>query len=61
MIGEDEGDERYGTMVKPESIAKEIGEWIQNRHLRPHSGSLVKVIAKNKLDGIGGASFHLVR
>ncbi|KAL7468181.1 hypothetical protein ACHAXS_008434 [Conticribra weissflogii] len=61
MIGEDEGDERYGTMVKPESIAKEIGEWIQNRYLRPHSGSLVKVIAKNKLDGIGGASFHLVR
>jgi len=61
MIGEDEGDERYGTMVKPESIAKEIGEWIRHGHLRPHSGSLVKVIAKNRVEGAGGASFHLVR
>ena len=44
-----------------QNIANEIGEWIKQPHLRPHSGSLVKVIAKNRKDGSGGAAFHLVR
>lgn len=64
MLGgndDDDGDDRYSKMVKPIHIANEIGEWIKNPHLRPHSGSLVKVIAKNRKDGSGGAAFHLVR
>ena len=63
MGGDDDegGDDRYSKMVKPIHIAIEIGEWIKQPHLRPHSGSLVKVIAKNKKDGSGGAAFHLVR
>jgi len=64
MLGADDdegGDDRYSKMVKPIHIANEIGEWIKQPHLRPHSGSLVKVIAKNKKDGSGGAAFHLVR
>lgn len=63
MMGgnDDDGDDRYSKMVKPIHIANEIGEWIKNPHLRPHSGSLVKVIAKNRKDGSGGAAFHLVR
>jgi hypothetical protein len=59
MVGEK--DERYTKMVKPIHIANQIGEWIQNPYLRPHSGSLVKVIAKERRDGSGGADFHLVR
>ncbi len=54
-------DDRYSKMVKPIHIANEIGEWIKHPHLRPHSGSLVKVIAKSRMDGSGGAAFHLVR
>lgn len=63
MVNNDDGggDERYSKMVKPIHIANEIGEWIKQPHLRPHSGSLVKVIAKNRRDGSGGAAFHLVR
>jgi dihydropteridine reductase len=59
--GDGEEDGKYSKMVKPMHIAKEIGEWIKNPHLRPHSGSLVKVISKNRRDGTGGAAFHLVR
>ena len=63
--GDDENEsgsnDRYSKMVKPIHIANEIGEWIKQPHLRPHSGSLVKVIAKNRKDGTGGAAFHLVR
>ncbi|KAL7530926.1 hypothetical protein ACHAWF_003560 [Thalassiosira exigua] len=55
------GDERYSKMVKPIHIATEIGSWIDEPHLRPHSGSMVKVIAKERRDGSGGAAFHLVR
>lgn len=61
MLGGDGDDDRYSKMVNPIHIANEIGEWIKNPHLRPHSGSLVKVIAKNRMDGSGGAAFHLVR
>ena len=56
-----ETDERYTKMVKPIHIATEINEWIKTPVLRPHSGSLVKVIAKERRDGTGGANFHLVR
>jgi dihydropteridine reductase len=61
--GGDDGEERskYSKMVKPMHIANEIGEWIKHPRLRPHSGSLVKVIAKNRKDGSGGVAFHLVR
>ena len=63
--GDDENEsgssDRYSKMVKPIHIANEIGEWIKQPHLRPHPGSLVKVIAKNRKDGTGGAAFHLVR
>lgn len=55
------GGSGYSKMVKPIHIATEIGEWIKFPRLRPHSGSLVKVIAKNRMDGRGGAAFHLVR
>ena len=58
---DNDGDDRYSKMVKPIHIANEIGEWIKHPHLRPHSGSLVKVIAKSRMDGSGGAAFHLVR
>ena len=64
MLGGDDadgGDDRYSKMVKPIHIANEIGEWLKQPHLRPHTGSLVKVIAKNRRDGSGGAAFHLVR
>ncbi|KAL3799560.1 hypothetical protein HJC23_008687 [Cyclotella cryptica] len=61
LAGDDDNDDRYTKLVKPIQIAQEIGEWIRNPHLRPHSGSLVKVIAKNRKDGSGGAAFHLVR
>jgi len=60
MIGDD-GDDRYSKMVKPIHVAKEIGEWLKLPSLMPHPGSLVKVIAKDRKDGSGGAAFHLVR
>lgn len=59
--GDDDNDDRFSKMVKPMHIANEIGEWIKQPSLRPHPGSLVKVIAKNRRDGTGGAAFHLVR
>lgn len=61
MMDDGDDDDRYSKMVKPIHIANEIGEWIKHPHLRPHSGSLVKVIAKSRMDGSGGAAFHLVR
>jgi len=61
MLGDDGEDERYSKMVKPIHIANEIGEWLKQPELMPHAGSLVKVIAKNRRDGSGGAAFHLVR
>jgi len=57
----DGGDDRYNKMVKPIYIANEIAEWLKQPHLIPHTGSLVKVIAKNRRDGSGGAAFHLSR
>jgi dihydropteridine reductase len=42
--------------TKPSDIAKEISEWMENPHLRPHSGSLIKVFSN-----ADGASFQLAR
>jgi dihydropteridine reductase len=44
--------------TKPFDIAKEIGVWIDQPPLRPHSGSLIKVFPQR--DG-PGAAFELVR
>lgn len=45
--------------VKPIDIAQEIGTWVEKPFLRPHSGSLVKVIPKS--DKKEGANFILAR
>ena len=46
----------FDQWTKPGDIAREIGTWIENPHIRPHSGSLVKVYPK---DGV--ATFELAR
>jgi len=46
----------FETWTKPAYVAKEIGMWLDHPHLRPHSGSLVRVYPSNL-----GASFQLVR
>ena len=46
----------FGKWTQPSSIAQEIGTWITKPPLRPHSGSLVKVVS-----GSDGAKFHLAR
>lgn len=46
----------FDEWTKPTDIAREIGSWIENAHLRPHSGSLVKVHPYD-----GEAVFELVR
>lgn len=40
----------------PKDMAKEIGHWVTDEHLRPHSGSLVKVFPT-----ANGATFQLAR
>jgi dihydropteridine reductase len=47
---------KFEEWTKPAHIAREIGSWVQKPPLRPHSGSLVKVYAK---DGI--ATFEVAR
>jgi dihydropteridine reductase len=39
--------EDFSRWTKGEDIAKEIGVWLDTPDLRPHSGSLVKVVTKN--------------
>jgi dihydropteridine reductase len=51
-----EGD--FEKWTKPADMAKEIGVWIDQPALRPHSGSLIKVFPQR--DG-PGAAFELVR
>ena len=51
---EPKGD--FEKWTKPSDMAKEIGEWMENPHLRPHSGSLVKVFSN-----ADGATFQLSR
>lgn len=43
--------------TKAKDIAAEVGKWIENPPLRPHSGGLVKVHPVKS----GGAKFTLVR
>lgn len=56
----------YDTWTKPIDIAQEIGTWIMEPELRPHSGSLVKITTTKRQpqqkDGGGSVSkFELVR
>ncbi|KAG7374321.1 short chain dehydrogenase [Nitzschia inconspicua] len=53
-------DADFSQWTKSIDIAKEIGMWIEQPMLRPHSGSLVKVFPDNN-NGKGGATFKLVR
>jgi dihydropteridine reductase len=46
----------FNKWTQPGDIAQEIGTWITKPPLRPHSGSLVKVVS-----GSDGATFHLAR
>jgi len=48
---------KFEQWTKPIHIAEEIGTWVESPVLRPHSGSLVKVIAKT--DG-SGSHFEIV-
>ena len=49
-------DADFDKWTKPVHIAKEIGTWITTPSLRPHSGSLIKVVG-----GESGAVFQLAR
>ena len=49
----------FAAWTKPIDIAKEIGTWIEKPLLRPHSGSLVKVMPHPSQSE--GAFFQLVR
>lgn len=46
----------FAKWTDPRDMAKEIGDWVTDEHLRPHSGSLVKVFP-----GADGATFQLAR
>ena len=48
----------YSEWGRPSDISKEIGSWVNEPALRPHSGSLVKVRPSEQQQG---ASFELVR
>ncbi|KAL3906326.1 MAG: hypothetical protein SGARI_004054 [Bacillariaceae sp.] len=48
----------FGQWTKSIDIAKEIGTWMEQPALRPHSGSLVKVFPNSNGQG---ATFRLVR
>jgi dihydropteridine reductase len=49
---------KFEQWTKPRDIAVEIGTWLKQPALRPHSGSLIKVHPQH--DG-NGATFELVR
>ena len=49
----------FAQWTKPMDIAREIGTWIEKPPLRPHSGSLVKVMPHP--ENVEGAFFQLVR
>ena len=49
-------DADFDKWTKPNHIAKEIGTWITTPSLRPHSGSLIKVVG-----GKSGAVFQVAR
>ena len=52
-------DANFEEWTKSFDIAREIGMWLREPALRPHSGSLVKVHPKKK--GVGGAEFRVAR
>lgn len=52
---------KFDQWTKPRDIAVEIGTWLQQRELRPHSGSLIKVYSKSNEVGEKEACFELVR
>lgn len=47
----------FDKWTKPSDMAKEIGAWMDEPHLRPHSGSLIKVFSS----AADGATFQLAR
>eukprot|EP00551_Chaetoceros_affinis_P010321 CAMPEP_0203683410 /NCGR_PEP_ID=MMETSP0090-20130426/47507_1 /ASSEMBLY_ACC=CAM_ASM_001088 /TAXON_ID=426623 /ORGANISM="Chaetoceros affinis, Strain CCMP159" /LENGTH=523 /DNA_ID=CAMNT_0050552553 /DNA_START=166 /DNA_END=1737 /DNA_ORIENTATION=- len=47
LLGSSTSTEDCSTWTKPEDIAKEIGAWIDTPAIRPHSGSLVKVVTED--------------
>jgi len=50
--------------TKPDDVANEIGTWLTQPQLRPHSGSLVKVLTKKVREETGvtvQTEFHLAR
>eukprot|EP00978_Attheya_sp_CCMP212_P013062 scaffold32620_cov55-Attheya_sp.AAC.1 len=49
----------FDDWTKPIDIATEIGTWMEQPYLRPHSGSLIKVFPSK--GDTGGATFQLVR
>jgi dihydropteridine reductase len=52
-------DANFEEWTKSFDIAREIGMWLREPALRPHSGSLIKVHPKKK--GVGGAEFRVAR
>ena len=50
-------DANFGEWTKSIDVAKEIGLWLEEPSLRPHSGSLVKVHPRKG----GGAEFRVAR
>uniref|UniRef100_A0A7S2Y4H5 Uncharacterized protein n=2 Tax=Entomoneis paludosa TaxID=265537 RepID=A0A7S2Y4H5_9STRA len=44
-------DSKFELWTNPADIAQEIGNWVESPMLRPHSGSLVKVLGKSSGTG----------
>jgi dihydropteridine reductase len=51
----------FNQWSKPLDIAKEISSWLKMPVLRPHSGSMIKIVCKKGLDGQYRSEFQLVR
>ena len=51
----------FDAWTKPHDIAKEISTWLRVPELRPHSGSLIKIVTKKDGEGQYISEFHLVR
>jgi len=51
----------FDSWVKPHDMAKEISTWLRVPALRPHSGSLIKIVTKKDEQGKYNSEFHLVR
>jgi len=58
------GNDNNLRWTQPVDIAREVGSWVMNTHLRPHSGSLVKAMTKAARNGDSNrytTNFYLVR